>query len=220
MADEFDTDTGVRGDYDGTITGSIFQLSERGDLQLALTVKPDDGSGDELNLYRVGTDFATFDGGVTAEHSTKSKVRADSQIATLWDHGFACGAEAVLRERSIGLGQRDSRPWLGLRFHWDVVGKPFDITDRATGEKSVGTSYKAFPSKYLGESGDVQTSPQSSTGGDSAVDVSAETMAKIKVLAQSKTFTEWVDECLTIDEVRDKLLSKLSDEDFYNSLKG
>lgn len=225
MSDEFDTDKGVKDDYDGDVLEAYFKTGDNGDLSLVLKKRADDGEEVE-DMYRVGTDWASFDGGDTCEHPTKTKVRADSQLAILFDHAFKAGAEQVIRERSEGKGQRTAKVWPGLRFHWDVEEKPYEFTDRKTGETVKGVSYKSYPTKYLGLSTEstgsstpAAESSASSNGYDTSK-VSAETLAKMKVLAQSKPYAEWVDECLTIDEARDNLLQALGDEGFYNSLKG
>lgn len=222
MADEFDTDKGIRDDYDGTVRDAFFQVNEQGRTNLVLIVLADDGEEVEAR-YSVGQDWASFDGGVTVEHPSKSKIRADSQLATLVERAMMSGAEAVIRQRSAengGFGQRTAKLWPGLKFHWDVEAKPYDVTDRQTGEQSKGISYKSYPTKFFGEA-PVQQDAFASQPKPSEEDaVPADVIARLKVLAQAKPFSEWVDEALTIDYVRENMLSALSDESFYNSLKG
>lgn len=224
MADEFDTDKGVKDNYDGLIVEAYFQAGDNNETNLVLKKFADDGDEVE-DYYRIGTDWASFDGGETIEHPTKTKIRADSQIAVLVERAMACGAEAVIRQRSSAngsKGQRTAKLWPGLKFHWDVVEKPYDFKNRA-GEQVTGMSYKSYPTAFLGEGelpeGGVSTGE--STGSSSgSPQPPADIMARLKVLAQAKPFAEWVDEALTIDYVRDNMLSALGDESFYNSLKG
>lgn len=226
MADEFDTDKGIRDDYDGTVKESFFQAGDQGATNLVLTVIADDGEEVEAR-YSVGTDWASFDGGETVEHPSKSKIRADSQLATLVERAMLCGAESVIRERAAGKGQRTAALWPGLKFHWDVEAKPYDFKDRETGEQIKGTSYKSYPTKFFGvveipkaEDAFGESTGSSTGSATGSAQAPADIMARLKVLAQSKNFAEWVDEALTIDWVRDNMLSALSDESFYNSLKG
>ena len=234
MADEFDTDKGVKDDFDGVVKDAFFQVGEQGDTNLVLVKVADDGDEVE-DRYRIGTDWASFDGGETVEHPSKTKIRADSQVAILVERAMMSGAEDEIRQRSAengGKGQRTSKLWPGLRFHWDVDAKPYKFKNRE-GEEVEGTSYKSYPSKYLGvgeiptgdgsgsASGSSTVSTGQSTGsGSGDPQMPADIMARLKVLAQSKSFPEWVDEALTIDWVRDNMLSALGDESYYNSLKG
>lgn len=219
MADEFDTDKGIRDDYDGTVKDAFFQAGDQGRTNLVLMVMADDGEEVEAR-YAVGTDWASFDGGVTVEHPQKSKIRADSQLATLVDRAMMSGAEAVIRQRSAengGFGQRTAKLWPGLKFHWDVEAKPYNFKNQETGEQVEGTSFKSYPTKFFGEAAIAESAPASAP---SAPQVPADILARLKVLAQAKPFSEWVDEALTIDYVRDNMLNALSDEGYYNSLKG
>lgn len=221
MSDEFDTDKGIRDDYDGVVYEAYFQAGDRGTNLVLMVVADDDGEQVEAR-YSVGQDWASFDGGETVEHPSKSKVRADSQLATLVERAMQAGAEDIIRERSIAngrKGQRTAALWPGLKFHWNVEAKPYDFKDRETGEDVKGVSYKSYPSKFLGVE-ELVDSPVDNNGASSQqTEMPPDIMARLKVLAQSKPFAEWVDEALTIDWVRDNLLSALSDESFYNSLK-
>jgi hypothetical protein len=220
--DEFDTDKGVKDDYDGVIVDAHFSASQQGDINLVLKKKADDGDEVE-DFYRVGTDWASFDGGETVEHPSKSKVRADSQLAVLVDRAMLSGAEAVIRDRSAEngrKGQRTARLWPGLKFHWDVEEKPYEFKSQRTGEDVKGVSFKSYPTRFLGVEEVVHSGDNSEDkSAPSQAQMPPDIMARLKVLAQAKSFAEWVDEALTIDWVRENLLSALSDESFYNSLK-
>lgn len=223
MADEFDTDKGVKDDYVGTITDAFFKGSEQNpdDVNLVLVKKAEDGDEPE-DYYRVGQEWASFDGGETVEHATKSKVRADSQLAILTERAMECGAEEIIRQRSAendSKGYKTSKLWPGLTFHWTVVEKHVKFTNQRTGEDVDRVVFKSYPDKFIGVD-DVSTGP--STGvdkSDESVVIPPEEYAKLKVLAQSKTFAEWVDEALTIDWVRENMLKALSDESLYDQLR-
>jgi hypothetical protein len=238
MADEFDFDKGVKDDYVGVIVDAYFKASDQAPDDVSLVLKKAAEDGDVVeDFYRVGTDWASFDGGETVEHPVKSRLRADSQAATLVDRAMTCGAETVLRERSSAngsLGPRTAKLWPGLRFHWKVEQRDYNFTSQKTGEKVERSSFKSYPDRFLGveeimdgENGTGSTAGPgtgasgAASSGSTSTSESAppEVIAKLKVLAQSKSFADWVDEALTIDYVRDKMLSVLSDESYYNSLK-
>jgi hypothetical protein len=222
MGDEFDTDKGVKDDYVGTIVDAFFKGSEQNpdDVSLVLVKEAEDGERVE-DFYRVGTDWASFDGGETVEHPTKSKVRADSQVALLTERAMACGAESVIRERSSqnGLkGYKTAKLWPGLKFHWAVDTKHVDFTN-AKGEHIERDVFKSYPDTFVGTEDGVVSTGSSTPGDNEPVDIPPEIFAKLQILAQAKVFAEWVDEALTIDWVRDNMLKALSDESFYNSLR-
>jgi len=216
MADEFDTDKGIKEDYDGVVKEAYFQAGDMGRTSLVLMVMADDGEEVEAR-YSVGSDWASFDGGETVEHPSKSKIRADSQLATLVEKAMLSGAEHVIRQRAEGKGQKTAKLWPGLKFHWEVEAKPYSFQDRQSGEERSGTSYKSYPTRFLGESSVEAVAAPAAAEPET---VPADVIARLKVLAQAKPFAEWVDEALTIDYVRDNMLATLSDESFYNSLKG
>lgn len=239
--DEFTYDKGLKDDYEGVITDAWFGVPEnaQGRVHLYLKKLADDGEEVE-DRYPVGTDWASFDGGKTVEHPSKTKLRDDSGAATLTTKAFECGAEDVLRERSAALdhsGPKAAALWPGLKFHWYVDEKPYKVKDRETGEMSEGVSRRSYPDRFVGvvdgavggSASGANPSTTSSTGGDNST-ASADPLdgvdpaiaAKLKILAQTKPYSDWVDECLALTEVRDNaiLLSALGDEGFYNKLKG
>lgn len=223
MADEFDFDKGVKDDYVGTVVDAFFKASEQNpdDINLVLKKAADDGDVVE-DFYRVGTDWASFDGGETVEHPTKSRLRADSQVATLVTMAMECGAETVMRERSSAagsLGPRTAALWPGLKFHWRVVEKDINFTNQKTGEKVERTMFKSYPDTFVGVEDIVDGSDENGSVVSPSTEIPPEVAAKLRILATSKNFADWVDEALTIDWVRDNLLSALSDESYYNSLK-
>jgi hypothetical protein len=222
VADEFDTDKGVKDDYVGEITDAFFKGSEQNpdDISLVLVKKAEDGDEPE-DYYRVGTDWASFDGGETVEHPSKSKVRADAQIAVLTERAMAAGADEIIRQRSAengSKGYRTAKLWPGLIFHWTVETKHVNFTNQQTGEKVERDVFKSYPDKFLGVANETQTSPQ---GVDNSANEEAppEVIAKLKILAQSLSYADWVDEALTIEYARANMTAALSNESFYNSLK-
>lgn len=237
--DEFTYDKGIKDDYDGVVLDAWFATPEGAGDRLHLILKKLADDGEEVeDRYPVGSEWASFDGGKTAEHASKTRMRSDAGVATLTTKAFECGAEEVLRERSAAndsLGGKAAALWPGLKFHWTVESTPFKFKDQKTGEQVEGTSNRSYPDKFLGvvdveaaaggAAGQASSSTASSTGGDNSdplegVDPAIAT--KLKILAQTKPYSDWVDEALALTEVRDndRLLSALGDEGFYNKLKG
>lgn len=222
--DEFDTDSGLKDDFDGVIQEALFAPGEYG-TTLTLKILADDG--DELDaMYRVGPDWATFDGGATIEHpSKKVKLNTRSQISVLTKAAMDAGAETVIRSRSNQngkIGPRGSMIWPGLKFHWGVVEASYDLPDPTKEEPKkmrTVTSAKQYPTAFLGE---VEVSDNgSSTTSSTPGEIPEATMEILRTLAGQHEFKEWVDECLKLEACRDTVVvMKLSDEGFYNSLKG
>jgi hypothetical protein len=219
MPDDFDTDPGIKDNYVGTIIDASFQPGERG-TSLQLRTLAEDGA-EVVSFYSIGADWQSYDGGETIEHATKEKVRADSQLATLVDRAMKCGAEKEIRARSDAngkLAQKTSKLWPGLTFHWIVVGKPYDFKDRETGEQVTGTTLRQYPDEFIGV-GDIPAT-NSDTTTEAAPKPPDEILAMLTENANSMSYQEWLDAGLQNDWVRSNMLSALSDEGYYNSLKG
>jgi hypothetical protein len=99
------------------------------------------------------------------------------------------------------------------------VEKDINFTNQKTGEKVERTMFKSYPDSFIGVEDIVDAEDENGTPATTSSEVPPEVAAKLKILAQSKNFADWVDEALTIDWVRDNMLSALSDEGYYNSLK-
>ena len=221
--DEFATDSGLKDDFDAVVVGALFSPGEYG-TTLTLNLRADDG--DEVDaMYRCGPDWATFDGGQTIEHpSKKLKLNARSQLAVLTRHAMTAGAEDVIKKRSAAngkIGPRGAVIWPGLKFHWTVVETAFDIPNQKNDDGSPvkGTSVKQYPATFLGE---VEVSEgETSTGSSTPGEIPEAALKVMTELAQKHEFKEWVDMCLQQEECRDNVVvMKLSDESFYNSLRG
>jgi hypothetical protein len=101
-----------------------------------------------------------------------------------------------------------------------VNEREINFTNQRTGEKVERTIFKSYPDSFLGVEEIIDAGDENGEASGEQEPVPPEVEAKLKILAQSKSFADWVDEALTIDYVRDKMLSVLSDESYYNSLKG
>lgn len=217
-------------------------------LFLSLQIIADDGEEVEQR-YPCGADWDSFDNGETATHPKdrdgKPKTfNHNSAMFGLMKGGFEAGAEEVLRGRG---SPRNAAIWKGLKFHWKVDSRDISIRDRETGNQVTRTVTRTYPEKYVGafdvESGNTPapaasapaqpaptqpsapaaSAPAASSNG--SVDLSVfnpELVAKLKIQAKTKAYPEFLDAALAIDGVTmdDAILNALSEESFYQALKG
>jgi hypothetical protein len=166
------------------------------------------------------------------------------------------GAEDLLRERNKACDNRGPQfasLWEGLRFHFDIVQAPIRVPvvgedGKQTGEWKDSTTPRLIPQKFLGLQGDqgsqtaaptastattagtASSTTTASTGGSTngvAGSLSAEDSAKLKVLARSNTFAEFVDAVMGLTDSNGvsmlenrEVMAALSQESFYESMKG
>lgn len=172
----------------------------------------------------------------------------NSAVFGLMQHAFEAGAEDELRKRGR---PRKAAIWKGLKFHWMVESKKMTIRDRQTGEPREITTTRTYPDKFLGvfdvdgstaQSGAASTPGSSSpappaattptppassppaSSSNGAFDLSghdAAMIAKLKIHAKSKPYSEFLDAALAVDGVttNDDLLALLGEESFYQQLK-
>lgn len=129
--DEFRTTTGLKDDYDGTITDGYFGKPQSGGdrLQSFLKVSADDGDEVELR-YGIGADWETFDAGKTVEHPRDKYFNNRTAWAEFFTAAIKVGAKEELGKRSAKLerrGPKDSRLFVGLRFHFNVVTETMQL---------------------------------------------------------------------------------------------
>lgn len=173
--DEYDPyagTTGLKENFDGTITAAAFYKEpEKANYVCQVTVKADDGDDVELR-YGLGKDWASYDGGETAEHV--SGYQFNNRTA-YWDFvnkavlaekkTLSDGQKSEIRTRGsvkqdeVGrdLGPRLAESWAGLRFHFDIFQIPGQRKDKETDEwvdtNADGTPIlfpRTLPTAYLG----------------------------------------------------------------------
>lgn len=245
--DEFTLESGIKANYDGTVIDEWFGTREvtGSSLYLFLKIKADDGEEVEQR-FTCGDDWASYDGGKTAEHPSKKHFNNNSNVGRLVSaYMNLCESEVRARSKELnGLGPRAAALLHGFKFHWDAFEDSF--TPREKNED--GTAKEAImftrvlPTQFLGIEGvsnpTVATEPAaastenadaSGTSGEAAAvpadgplaTVDPSTQAQIKVLAKAKPYSEWVDAVMGLTGVLENatLMVALGDEAFYNNLK-
>lgn len=216
------TDTGIKTDYEGVVVDAFFlpqQENNFGEPQLQLHLKmatTDDDVVDER--WNCGPDWSSPDGGETAQHPTKKLFNRNSQAGILVDAVVKIGAGDTLRERGA---PTTAKNWLGCRFFMEATTRSGKRRD--TGEE--WTSTKNYPTKFLGVE-DVESSGETGSGlgtvGSPLERLSADSVAKITLLAKTLPFGEWVDKVMEVEGVmqNDDLVMLLTDENgLYRTLK-
>lgn len=150
---DWQTETGLFSDYEGTVTdawfqtdpnvgdGNIFQLYlNMGDIDLPTP----DGKGEWIERFSVGPDWRSMDGGKTVQHPTKKMFNKNSQMGRLVDRMVEIGAVDGLGSPTEGAS------FVGLRFHMEGVTTSGTFKQGANkGEKWEST--RNFPTKFLGK---------------------------------------------------------------------
>lgn len=159
MTDEFKGDTGLKDDYNGTITTAEFTQGQRGNWNLHLVITAEDGDEVEQNYSVGGADkgWTSYDGGETIEGpSQKARFHDRSTVQQFIYAAMAAGAEDELRNRSQTLygsrGPFHAALWQGLSFHWDVVKEKQNRPDEQQQWHEVEVDVMR-PTKFLGTSG-------------------------------------------------------------------
>lgn len=248
--DEFALDPGIKSNYDGVVVDEWFGTrdSTGNSLYLFLKIRADDGEEVEQR-FTCGEDWASFDGGKTAEHPSKKHFNNNSNVGRLVS-AYMSIAEAEVRARSKelnGLGPKAAGLLHGFKFHWDAFEDSF--TPREKNEDGTAkpdiTFTRVLPTKFLGiegvsnptaatgeQAGSTGPAPASGTTpaaeaqtptGDAGPlsTTTPEISAQIRVLAKSKPYSEWVDAVMGLTGVIENatLMVALGDEAFYTQLR-
>lgn len=165
MSDEFQGDSGLKDDWDGTIIYSRFEQQSYG-WALILKSKADDGDEVDHRPLSVGgkdKGWTSHDGGEEIMGATeKQKFHERSAIQQFINTVMETDANPVLRARSRERynhrGPMYADLWLGLRFHWDIKQQTSQRSREV--KKDDGTTETVWedtvvqvmvPTKYLGE---------------------------------------------------------------------
>jgi hypothetical protein len=242
--DPFKGDTGLKDDYDGTITAAEFLQDQRSKWTLQLTVHADDDEEPGIRLGLFGDTWTSYDGGETVEGPTK-KATFDARSAyhRFMAAAMKAGAEDELRDRSNdiygGRGPMHAALWVGLRFHFDVINVPGNRQNEA-GEwvKAEGGIPVVLPTKFLGTasapsatSAAPTSSPASTTtpaaqSNGAGSDIHPDDLAVLKVHASSLEYAAFADKVMTLNGqdgqsmLKNKpVMAALANKDWYESLK-
>lgn len=167
--DEFKTTTGLKDDYDGTIVDAFFGKPQSGGDNLMAFLKVTADDGDEVELrYGLGADWESYDAGKTVEHPRDKYFNNRTAWAKFFTTAMKVGAKDEIGRRREGLefrGPKDSRLFLGMRFHFNVETEHMTLPQRdelgqpkrdergqiLTQEVDVP---RTMPTKYLGTEAD------------------------------------------------------------------
>jgi hypothetical protein len=162
--DPFKGDSGLKDDYDGTVTTAEFVQGQRGGYSLELTIADEDQDETTIRLG-VGSGWVSLDGGETVENEGSGKARFNERTGYQRFIGAAMksGGAEVLRQRSndeyAGRGPMHAALWNGLQFHFDVVHVPGQRPNgEGVWEDVEGGIPTVLPTKYLGEGAPQQVS--------------------------------------------------------------
>lgn len=229
--DEFHLDQGVKSDFDGVIEDAWFGTTQNaGNLLFCfLKIKADDGEEVERR-FTCGDDWASYDGGVTAEHPTKKHFNTQSNYGRFIAAAMSL-AEADLRQRSKELenaGPRNAKLWVGFKFHWVAQEESGTLKDRTTGEDRAWRSIRLLPTQLVnvGEgaaapSGGTQPEQGTADAGDPLSGVDQIMRSRIKLLAKENDYPSFVDGVMGLPGVVENatLMVALGDESFYETLR-
>lgn len=232
MTDQFDPFAGGTGLKAGraTVVDAYFQHATGNNPNLNLILKKDFGDGEEPaeDRYGCGGDWITPDGGETAEHPKGARTLFNSQTAYhgLLRAALSSGAEDVLRERSDkefdGRGPMHAKSWVGLDFEWEIESSHINFTG-STGEKVDRQINRSYPTKFYGVVEMEQSHGElPGPSAPAASGVPPELNARLKLLAKTKSYSDFVDEAYHLPGVQgnDMVLEALADEQgLYKTLK-
>jgi hypothetical protein len=167
--DEFRTTTGLKDDYDGIVTDAYFGKPQSGGDNLMSFLKVTADDGDEVELrYGLGKDWESYDAGKTVEHPRDKYFNNRTAWAEFFTAAMKVGAKEELGRRSATLerrGPRDSRLFLGMRFHFNVITEHMNLPvrdelgqpkrdERGQIITQVVDVPRTMPTKYLGTEAD------------------------------------------------------------------
>jgi len=235
MPDLFTPDTGLKENFDGTITDATWAQSDLGaGFGLALTIDADDG---DLAFVRLGAgrDWISVDGGVTLVNETNRNARFNERsgywrwIAAAMKAGANTDLQQRSKERFNGEGPLHAEFWVGYRFHFDVVNEPGRRPDEQGNWHDVEGGIPAIrPVKYLGrESAQSPSQPTTTATNGNDSDISETDMINLKVLAkQHDDYGKFADAVMeTVSEngepffkVRN-VMTAIARKEFYETLR-
>lgn len=202
MVDQWAGSSDIFTDYEGTITEASFITGEYG-TQMKLTFDEIDGREDPVfEYYGIPDSYESNDGGDTVER-VDGKDKAMSKSCKWMRFVRAAGGLKGVREAFTVNAPLDAREWVGSRWRMEAEeGKPYNVTDKATGEKKTGVSKDInFPVAFLGKDSTVSTASSESAGsnGNGKVDQlsvlndlnNPELAMSIKNSASTLPYNEW-----------------------------
>ncbi len=163
--------SGNRTDYDLSVVESYFapDASYMSGEAILLHLVGHDEDGEECKeIYSVGKDWVSTDGGKTIQSNKggKAKINASSMYARFCQAAIACGIGELLEKRG---DVTEAKVWQGLVFHMDEKEQTFG--------RDIKSTYRNMPTAYIGLVDTPAT--KSSTKPSPAVDKVAAAKAKL-----------------------------------------
>lgn len=167
--------SGNRSNYDLYITESYFATDaayQSGEAILLQLIGHDEDGNEAKEIFSVGKDWTSTDGGKTIE-STKgsgAKINQGSMYARFCQSAIKCTPDGLLAKRGT---EKESSVWAGLIFHMDEVEQHFG--------KDIQPQWRNMPVAYKGM---IDNQP-SAADKVAAVKQAAASAAKIKEITSN-----------------------------------
>jgi hypothetical protein len=151
--DPWTTETGLLSDYEGTCVDAWFTTDpkvQNGTILLfcmkLTTDQPDTPENEER--WSCGPDWASYDGGNTAEHpkGDAKRFNQNSQYGKLINRVVEIGAGPDIAQRGT---PRNAKVWIGTKWYFETKTDHVSFTDKE-GNKVERDSSRNFPTKFLG----------------------------------------------------------------------
>ena len=237
--DPFEFDDYFTQDYIATVDSVKFAENDFNTLQATFTNRYDEpilGDDGELRterpeFYNVGgaKEWEAVDGGTGFVHKTGDpdrRIRSNSAFGELLIRVVDLVGKDEILAKSDGKLYSEST-FLGLKFHWvtEGAGKPYTLKDKSTGETKTGTTRgRQMPVEYLGAGGGAPTAVYEPHDVD-AIGLDPDTVGDLVTMAEGLSFGEFQSRGLSLvkdlqdEAVKGKLLSALSQQSFYETLR-
>ena len=233
--DIFTPDSGLKDDYDGTITSALFVQNDDASWACQIVVSADDGEDPNPFKFSIGkkSGFSSVDGGESVVGpKPETKFNENTAYWKFLKHCMAAGAADEMRKRSDtlydGRGPCHAHFWDGLRFHFDVImdktarqmndetGKFEPIRDEITGE-IVGRAV-SVPTKFLGVAATTSSTPTLMDAADLAIIT--------QCALDSATHQDFMQNVIALKDSDDQpmaknraVIAKLADKRWYDELR-
>ena len=216
--------TGLREAYDLTIHMAYFSTDAaymNGEQYLLILVGEDDEGEEAREMFSVGKDWESLDGGKTLTYPGKPQHRLNQNV--MYTKFIQSAWEACKKAGSDYLNDKNpfvAETWIGTRWHLATKQASEGFTIRATGE-IVAPKFRLMPDEFLGlyedtiapqpsaHKGRKATAPPTASAKASAADRRAELLARARGAAVAPPQAEE-----TFDTLDVELLELARNNDF------